>query len=301
MIMRTVALSVAAMVALTGCMFGKSGDGDATARPPAGGWPQPEDGMLTAKMCGLLTQADYKSFGHDLIGVLEPVPGKESSNYVSCVGTLGEWLTLDLQPTAESAKIRYDRYLASRKNTVIVEKQESILTQDLLQGADQSWFDYGPAPSGTKPGEYQLRFRRGALVAAVKLDPADEKSVKDPKAAVLRLAGLVLERIPDVGRTDGGTTPKVRFEVKGNGKASAISYSTEDHRSENVEDVQLPWSIELAMADHGDKEVWLTVSAHSPATLMPLALSCSVSVRGTVVKQAHEIGLALCDSRATVR
>jgi len=300
MFIRTVALSIATAAALTGCMSSGGDTGDGPAKPPAGGWPQPEDGKLTAKMCGLLTAADFKPVGHNLIRALEAQPGKDSSNYVSCAGILGEWLTLDLQPTAESAKIRYDRSLDTRKDVVIVEKQQTVLAQDLLQGADQSWFDYGQAPAGTKPGNYQLKFRRGALVASVEIDPVDENSVKDPKAALQRLAGLVLERIPEVGRTDTGTTPKVRFEVKGNGKVRSIGYITEDHRTQSLEDVQLPWSVELSMADHGDNPVYLKVDASSPATANPLALSCSISVRGKVVKQVQQVGFAICDSRSAV-
>ncbi|HZM81873.1 MAG TPA: hypothetical protein VFC19_39640 [Candidatus Limnocylindrales bacterium] len=296
MIMRTVAFSLVTMLALTGC---QSDIGDATtAKPPAGGWPQPEGGKFTAAMCGLLTAADYKPLGHNLIGSLQLAPGKDSSNFVSCVGTLGEWLTLDLQPTAEAAKIRYDRSLESRKDTVVVEKQQSILAQDLLQGVDQSWFDYGPAPSGTKPGNYQLRFRRGSLVASVEIDPVGDNSVKDPKAAVLTLAGLVLERIPEVGKADSGTTPKVRFEVKGNGRAFAINYNT-DESGGSLKDVQLPWSIELPASDHGDSPVWLKVSAN--ATASPLHLECSISVRATVVKQTKDVGIVLCDTRSPVK
>ena len=201
MFIRTVALSIATMAALTGCMLGGAGDdADSAAKPPAGGWPRLEDGKLTEKMCGLLVAADYKPFGHKMIGLLEPATGKDSSNYVSCAGILGEWLTLDLQPTAESAKIRYDRSLDTRKDVVIVEKQQTVLAQDLLQGADQSWFDYGQAPAGTKPGN----------------------------------------------------------------------------------------------------PVYLKVDASSPATANPLALSCSISVRGKVVKQVQQVGFAICDSRSAV-
>lgn len=304
MILRMVALSLAAVVALAGCTGGGGGDGDgdAAAKPPAGGWPQPEEGMLTPKMCGLLVEADYKSLGHKAIGPLKVVDEKYSSNYVSCVGDLGEWLTLDLQPTAESAKVRYDRGLESRKSSAIIEKQETILAQDLLQGADQSWFDYGPAPTGTTPGDYQLHFRRGALVASVKLYPGTGTSVKDPKAAMQRLGGLVLERLPEVGTADGGTTPKVRFEVKGTGKASSITYSTLDHRSETVKDVELPWSVELAMSDHGDKEVNLNLSADTMGGGgLPTGVACSISVRGAVVKQDSRVGFAICDSWSKVR
>lgn len=303
MIFRMVALSLATVVALAGCTGGKGdgGDGDAVAKPPAGGWPQPEEGMLTPKMCGLLVEADYKSVGHKTYGPLEAVKEKQSSNYVSCVGDMGEWLTLDLQPTAESAKVSYDRGLESRKSSAIIEKQETILAQDLLQGADQSWFDYGPAPTGSTPGDYQLHFRRGALVAWIQLNPAPGDSVSDPKAAVQRLAGLVLERLPEVGKTDGGTTPKVRFEVKGTGQASAISYITQDHRSVTLKDVQLPWSLELAMSDHGDNEVHFNLSANTRIPGMPTAVTCSISIRGTLVKQESELSFAICDAWAKAR
>jgi MmpS family membrane protein len=301
MIMRMVALALATMVALTGCLSGQDDNGDSAAKPPAGGWPQPEDGQLTAKMCGLLTAEDYKPFDHKLMSPLAEQPSwKDSSNYLACSGILGEWLKLDLQPTTESAKIRYDNSLETRKDVIIVEKQKTILAQDLLPGADQSWFDYGQAPEGSTPTDFELKFRRGSLVAEVNLSDPNNR-MKDPKAALLRLAGLVLERIPEVGKTDTGTTPKVRLEVKGTGKASIISHFTVDHKTETLKDVQLPWSVEVPMADHGDNQVPLTLNANSASGPMPVAISCAISVRGAVVKQEQRLSFAICNSMSTVK
>jgi hypothetical protein len=67
-------LSLALMIALAGCGLtgidrpiggeARGGGAGAAAGPPPGGWPQPENGRLTDKMCGLLTDADYAKFGH---------------------------------------------------------------------------------------------------------------------------------------------------------------------------------------------------------------------------------------------
>jgi hypothetical protein len=295
MIMRTVALSLAAMLAFTGCMSDKDDD---DANPPAGGWPQLEDGKLTGKICGLLTSAEYQELGHHKLLQVESMDEEGSSNSVSCWGGLGGRLVLDLQPTAESAKIRYDSELESHRRSVIVEKQATILADSVMQGADQSWFDYGPGPEGSTPNDYVLNLRRGALLASLALN---NDEVKDPKQTIVRLAGLVLERIKDVGTTDAGTTPTVRLEVKGNGKASTIYYLTHDHASKSVDNVDLPWSIELPMADHGKREVPLDISATSSTAALPLHLSCSISVRGVVVKQAQGFGIAQCHTMSAVR
>jgi hypothetical protein len=229
---------------------------------------------------------------------VEPKEDEGSSNNIWCWAGLGGRLVLDLQPTAESAKIRYDGGLESHRDSVIVEKQATILAESVVQGADQSWFDYGPGPAGSTPNDYLLHVRRGALLVTLAMH---NDKVKDPKQTTARLAGLVIERIKDVGMTDTGTTPRVRLEVNGNGKASTIHYLTQDHAGVSVDNVDLPWGIELPMADHGKREVSLQVTATSSTAAPPIHLTCSISVRGTVVKQAKGFGIAQCHSMSAVR
>jgi hypothetical protein len=298
-----VVLSAAVAVALTGCMFGgdDGGGGDAVT-VPAGGWPQPENGQLTAKMCGLLTQADYKRAGLKQLQPLEPASQqKASSNYVSCSGMLGDWLTLDLQPTAEAAKVRYQQQLAAQKESVAGEKLPTILAEGVLDGVEESWFDYGATAAVAKPDSFELQFRRGALVASLVLDEAGGVKEEGAKAAVVKLAGLVLERIPEVGKADTGTTPMVRFEAKGTGKAAEILYQTSDHKSTKLEKVQLPWSVEVPMADHGEFQAALHLTVRTDAAAYPpVGVSCAVSVRGKVVVQDQQLGFAICQGQFTV-
>jgi hypothetical protein len=303
-VLRVIALCAVVTVALAGCGSGGDDDtgGDAV-KQPAGGWPQPENGQLTDKMCGLLTQADYKTVGQKQLQPLEPASQqKVSSNYVSCSGMLGDWLTLDLQPTAEAAKVRYQQQLASQKESVAGEKLPSILAEGVLTTADESWFDYGATAAVTEPDSFELQFRRGSLVASLVLDQAGGMKEQQAQAALVKLAGIVLERIPEVGKTDTGTTPMIRFEANGKGKAVEILYQTSDHKSTKLEQVQLPWSVEVPMADHGefDATLHLTVRA-DPRAYPPVGMSCAVSVRGKVVVQDQQLGFAICQGMVSVR
>jgi hypothetical protein len=297
-----VVLCATVAVTLAGCSFGGDDDGGDAVAVPKGGWPQPENGQLTDKMCGLLTQADYKQAGLKQLMPLEPASQqKASSNYVSCSGMLGDWLTLDLQPTAEAAKVRYQQQLASQKESVAGEKLPTILTEGVLDGVDESWLDYGATAAVAEPDSFELQFRRGALVASLVLDKAGGVKNDGAQAALAKLAGLVLERVPEVGKADTGTTPMVRFEAGGTGKAAEILYQTSDHKSTKLEQVQLPWSVEVPMADHGEFQAMLHLTVHTDAAAYPpVGASCAVSVRSKIVVQDRRLGFAICQGQFTV-
>jgi hypothetical protein len=297
-----VAATAVALVAVTlaGC---PAGDGDRSGQAPPRSWPTLVDGQLTATMCGLLTKADFTDVGGSLLTPLEPTTDrrKASSNSVACVGTPGNWLRLELQPTAEAAKIRYEAGFAEHRESVSGEKLDTVLAVDVLGAAEQSWFDYANAINGHRPTDYQLVFRRAALVATVTLDGVDLSKTKDPAAALVRLAGRVLDRAADLGMADTGSTPMVRFEAKGTGRAERIDYFTGDHGPVKVENVDLPWSATVPMADHGDFDVLLslTVSADLHA-FPPPSMSCAITVGPRPLAGTSNLGSALCSGSTKV-
>jgi hypothetical protein len=289
-------------LALFGCSPG--GADEASPKAPAGGWPGLDNGQLTARMCGLLTKADYKQVGQNLVLPLEPSGGeqKASSNSLSCVGTPGNWLRLELQPTAEAAKVRYEAELAQHKDSVVVEKYETVLAVDVFPASEQSWFDYANAIAGSKPSDYQLVFRRGALLGTLVLDGVDLAKTKDPRDALVRLAGLVLDRAPDIGKNDTGTTPQIRFEMTGTGKTGHVSYFTNDLvKGVDLTNVDLPWSVTVPVADHGDFEVSFNLSVAGDSKVYPPpSVSCTVSINGQVVMTQRNLLNALCSGRSLV-
>jgi hypothetical protein len=291
------ASAIAVMLLVAGCSFGGA-DAGAPAGTPAGGWPQPEGGQLTAKMCGLVTLDDYRQLGHRQIVALEP--GKAdafASNAVTCSAPPADTLTLILQPTTEAAKIWYRSSLSGRKKRVtdpIEEKRDTILSENVVSKADESWFDYWVnSGDDDKYKDYELELRRGALVVGLVLSGVDTSKEKDPKGTLVKLAERVLERVPDLGRTDSGTTPQVHLDVKGAGKATQIQYSVPDSEVTTLQDVQLPWKIDVPMADHGKQLLNINLSANTQV-YPPIQLSCAITVDTKVIQQQQRAGIVNC-------
>jgi hypothetical protein len=89
------AVAAAVLLVASGCSDGSGG----SVEPPSGGWPQPENGQITAKMCGLLTRQDYEQFGHRLLLDLEAQGGQKNvTNGVSCSAPPADELALDCSP-----------------------------------------------------------------------------------------------------------------------------------------------------------------------------------------------------------
>jgi hypothetical protein len=299
-------LGCALVTALAGCGStggggSKAGGGAASDGPPPGGWPQPENGRLTEGMCGLLTNTDYARFGHQRLPSVSVKRSESGANAVDCRYMTEDELALNLQPTSEAAKLVFAAELESHKKRLVSEKRESILATDMVQGADESWFDYWTL--GTSAGqfkEHELQVRRGALIVSLTLSGIKGKNEKDPREVLAGLAGLLLKRIPDVGKTDTGVTHKVRYKVSGTGRAKTIRYS-DPTGGKLVErkNVPLPWSVELPMASLGRQQVPLTLNALANGLMV--AIGCSVSVDGKpVTEQPPRIGgLALCQGKYT--
>lgn len=291
-----VSLGCALAIVLTGCK-GKTnesaeaqGGGIKAAGPPPGGWPQPENGRITQKMCGLLTDADYAKFGHQRLPSVSQDQGT-GSNAVTCLYMTSDELTLNLQPTAESAKIVYADDLKDHKERLASDGRQSILATNVVPGADESWFDYWTiGTEASKMPEHELRLRRGSLLVNLVLSGIKGKNEQDPRTVLSGLAALVLQRIPDVGKVDTGTTHKVTYQVTGKGRAKEIDYA-DPTQSKIIKagGHPLPWKIVKPVPSLGDQQVPLTLSALAASPMA--AIGCRISVDGKIVtEQEPRIG-----------
>ena len=95
-----------------------------------------------------------------------------------------------------------------------------------------------------------------------------------------------------MGRTDTGTTPTVHFDVKGRGKATVVQYSVPDGGSKKLENTDLPWSVDVPMADHGEQPITLSLTVQTNGQL---PVSCAITVAGKVVNQNQAPGFAICN------
>jgi hypothetical protein len=289
-------------LALAGCGSGgnKGSGGTDAGGPPPGGWPQAVDGKLTDKMCGLLTPADYTKYGHQLLPAAGENKAGPTGRTLGCLYMTGDELALNLQPTTEAGKLLFDSGLASHTKRMTEEHKNTQLTKDLVPGADQSWFDLSTLSSGDEFPEYELQARRGSLVVTLNLTvAAAEKAKTSPHDTLAGLARLVLERVPDLGKVDTGTTLKARYVVLGKGKAQKLSY-LDPNLGTNIElkDVALPWTIDIPMPSlEVQQTVALTVLANLPPPplgVMPY-VGCKIMVGDKVVddKPNQPLG-ALC-------
>jgi hypothetical protein len=296
--MRTQSTCIAVMAAvvliLSGCTGGDEGDGGGGVKPPSGGWPKPENGQITAKMCGLLTPEDYEQFHHQQLLDLSPDAGdKLATNGVSCTAPPADILSVVVQPTAEAAKIWYQGTLTGRKAEVIDDKRETVLVENLVTGVDESWLDYWvDSGSTSKYKDYQLQLRRGALVIQLVLSGVTAEE-KDPNGTLVALADRVLQRVGDLGRTGTGTTPKAHLEVKGTGRVESIQYTVPDVGSTKLENVKLPWSIDVPIADHGQQNRTLTIFGHT-AAFPPIRMSCGILVDTKILSRSEGVGVTSC-------
>jgi hypothetical protein len=291
------------LTVLAGCGLGGNGGGTSGDKdgPPAGGWPQPDNGRVTDAMCQLLRPGDWRRAGHPLLIDMELEPQKSGAdmggNHLWCLSTPANSLKFELQPTAEAGKIYYGMLLADRKDRVASGDSDSMLEENLVEGVDESWFDFGLGVKRHQQlKDYQLTFRQGALVVTIELGAVDDSKEKDPRGTLAKLARLVWERLPDVGRTDTGITPSVHFAVTGTGKAD-ITYTKPQGGSEDLKDATLPWEIQLPTADLGKAQQGFNLSATqkpSPDKPYGTAVNCQIAVNGVTVANQKGPGFAIC-------
>jgi hypothetical protein len=290
-------LAAAILLVLAGCSGGDEEPGGGKVQAPPGGWPQPENGRITAKMCGLLTSDDYAEFGHKLLLDLEPGAGvAATSNGVYCSAPPADILALNLQPTAESAKVWYKGSLDDRKFQVVSDKRDTILVENLVTGADESYLDYWVnSGNDDKLKDFALEVRRGSLILSLVLSGVDDTKEKDPQGTLVALADRVLQRVGDLGRTDTGVTPMLHLEAGVKGKAEQIQYSVPDRKVVTLKNVKLPWKVDLPLADHGDQLQIFSLDVRSPITSgLPGAVSCRILVDDKIVDENRSLGYAGC-------
>ncbi|WP_285567118.1 hypothetical protein [Actinoallomurus iriomotensis] len=280
---------------LTACGSGSSGGAKSSENsgggPPKGGWPQPVNGQLTPQMCGLLTDADYAKYGHTRLPVISQKRLDNAPNAIDCLYTTSDELDIGLQPTAEAAKTQYAAGLKDHKERLTEDSRPTVLATNVVQGADESWFDYwtlGTANSQFK--EYEISVRRGSLVVGIVLSGLKGKNEKDPRTVLTGLAGLVLQRIPNVGRTDTGKTHKAEFAVAGAGRAKQIVFNDPTSGAvTTLKNVKLPWHVEKPLINYGQAQIMLNLTAVSGTPMA--AIGCNISVDGkTVVQEDPKIG-----------
>jgi hypothetical protein len=291
-------LGCALLLVLAGCGTKTAGDGGGgkAAGPPPGGWPQPVNGQLTTQMCGLLTEADYAKYGHERLPSVSQKKVENLPNAIDCLYMTSDELNLNLQPTAEAAKLSFRATLADHKRQLAEDQRASVLAQNVVPGTAESWFDYWTyGTGGSKFTEYEIRVRRGALLLGITLSGLKGEKEQDPRVLLSGLADLVLQRIPTVGKTDTGRMQQARFTVVGQGRAKRITYiDPATQKSVTVKNVKLPWHVEKPLLARGAPFVMLNLDAYSAKSMVPIG--CTISVDGEmVVQQPPQItGFAIC-------
>jgi hypothetical protein len=279
------------MAALAACDPASGGDKKPADGPPAGGWPQPVNGQLTTTMCGLLTDADYARYGHQRLPVVSQKRVENQPNAIDCLYTTSDELSLYVQPNAQTAKLQYAEGLKDHKARLAEDQRPTVLATNVVPGADESWFDYWTlGTAGSKFTEYQISVRRRALIVGITLSGLKGKKEKDPRELLAGLAGLVLQRIPNVGVSDTAKSHMTRFSVIGAGRAKQILYNDPTTLAPiTLKNVKLPWHVDKPMIATGQPMVMLSLSATSTAPMAPIG--CNISVDGqTAVRQAPIIG-----------
>lgn len=268
---RVTALCCALVGAMSGCRLV---GGDAADGPPAGGWPQPNGDRVTASMCGLLTDADYRTLGHDRQpGLSKSV--NDHDNTVDCHDKSTDEMTLTLEPTADFAHYVFGADLNDHKAQLARAHRTSNLVNGVLGAADESWFDlWTQGTQGTteaRPVAHELRLRRGSLLLAVTLGGTRGKTEKDPRSVLIALADLVLRRLPTAGLKDTGTQHQLQYAVLGTGRAKSIQWRayTDLPSGGKVTNALIPWLRAVPMATSDDPGIpadppFIRVEASSP-------------------------------------
>jgi hypothetical protein len=295
------ALSGAVLLVTAGCGGSAKGTAAATssakapAAVPAGGWPQAKDGKIDEKMCGIVTAADFNSFGRIATDKVESGKLADASNGIQCNYALDDTVTLELQPTAALAGQVYKSVLTGHKDGFKSSKVTSKLAEGVVTGADESWYDVDPLSTGEgKLTDVDLWARRGALLVAIHLQGLmADKNGRDPKEAAVGLAGLVFQRAPDLGKTDTGAAHRVTMVVIGQGKAAVLTYfDPTTNKSAELRGVALPWAKEFDVAAPGSTPILLDLSVAS--TDPSATLTCQILIDARPVATGKAGAMTSC-------
>lgn len=296
----TAAASVAAcLLVLAACSGGgHSSGGGSAGGPPKGGWPQAQNGELVEAMCGLLTDADFTK-----VKLEPPIPDSQATdaaNSLFCSYLLGDAFTMYLQPNAESAKIVFARDVAS--NLEYLKESDSDFTSDpatgTVTGADDSNVDYDHLGVSGYP-QLQVVARRGALVVEISSQIDKNANLDDSRKALSTLAELVLQRVPDLGSEDTGTTHKITYVVTGTGTADINYIEFATGESKKLTGVTLPWKVDDPFAITTAKDL-IPLNVNAATKAFDKYVGCQILVDGKeVTNQAPSSGLAFCMSQFT--
>jgi hypothetical protein len=277
----TGACALALGVAAGGC---GNGDGPAVgggtdAVPARTAWPQPVGGKLTTDMCDVLGPDDYHAAGaiaatFDERKLIQP-------RTLSCHSVGENWLVLDLQPDAVSGGLYFQAQRHEHKTT-------SELRENVVPGADESWYD----AEGTS---HTLVARRGGLLVRLSFGFLND-DVDRFKAATM-LTGLVLERLPQVGATDTGKPHQLVLTVTGNAARTGpvdITY-TEPNLNESVQEkgVTLPYVKKLDFAWFGQSRVTQIMAAPRKPVLNNY-LTCRIVLDGETIGEQVAVVVPMC-------
>lgn len=247
-------------------------------------------------MCGLLTDADYLKFGHVRLGTVTQ-KRSDTENAISCQNLLNDDLEMELQPSHEGAMMRFAGDLKDHKSRLAEGHHASALTANVVQGADESWFDHTTNWDGdTQRPEYEIKVRRGALLIDLTLSWMREKNEKDPREMLTGLVGLILQRIPKVGKSDTGVIHKVTYTISGPGEARQIIYTDPStNESRTLKSVKLPWHLTKPLVvPRAQRQTVLDLAGMRIPSFVVPAISCRISVDGKTVVEKRDAGFASC-------
>lgn len=293
---RAVLPAVVALPLLVACGSGGGHPaGSPSGGPPPGGWPKPVNGKLTPAMCGLLTDADYQRYGRMRMGRISAKRSAElGPNVATCLYQGDDSLELNLQPGIVSGHLIYMEDLRRHENDR--PRAATPPSTDVVPGADESWFDLaGDDVPGGHP-EYQVEFRRGALVTTLQLGFLDGAKKVDPQTMLSGLAQLVMKRA-STGTSGPGTHRTVHYRVHGHGVAKLLMYT--DPNSMNVrkkKHVHLPWSTAIPYGERGAAQQNVQLTALEPPTGFAPAptLTCTVTTEHHAPIENTGPGSATC-------
>jgi hypothetical protein len=235
---------------------------------PSGGWPQPDQGRLTDKMCGLLSKGDTARVGQEYEPYSVPLL---DLNALYCVNLRGGQFSMVIQPNAESAKLLFAAWRRSGEQNRKQNGVTAVVAEAVVPATDESLQVTTPMRDRFG-GDQTVTARRGALVITVQLN--------DPESgpAAARLAGIILSRVPDLGRTDTGPTRTVRYELTGSGTLDHVQYRDPISGAwVDLDKVPLPWSVTLPfLVVNRENRPHFEVSGWGSAAL----ITCTLSVDG---------------------
>jgi hypothetical protein len=202
---RLIAIALCGVLGLAGSACGtvkpkpRSHQAANASGPPASGWPQAADGKIDGQMCDILTVADFKTYGRIVTTKAQKIKPENGGNAITCDYAFHDTLTLSLAPDATIAGRSYRSMLDAAKRRGDEQRSSDQLVQSLVAGADESFYDPDVEDAGGDRKNTVLQVRRGALLVGIHLSSATQGKT-DPKESSTGLAGLVLQRAPDLGR-----------------------------------------------------------------------------------------------------